>query len=776
MASSTSVNVTNFITVKLNNTNFHLWHEMALGLAENQGLAGHLTGETIIPPKFEAVPEGQTTIEQPKLTKEFQEWHTSDRLLRSWLLSTISEESWPLIVGCETSNAVWNALTDAYAQRSEERRYALRYQLNQLRKKPDQSLNDYLLIFKKVCDDLAAISDKVPDEEKVYSLLTSLGTGYDAFSTTMLKQPRPSYRDLIPQLQSFEIRKQLNEEAAQQYNPMAAYFTKKKDSHSPVRFSSDGRGFQAQGKSTSQQVNNCNQNSINHSQQPRNRQARALPPPPGKRRMTPQERERYKNEICQMCNVQGHVAKICWRLPGPQAEPDIDLISPALANLTLDNSISETEWTADTGATNHMAGKKSVFDTLKLNQDGDGVIVGDGRILPIHGLTSQEAVQCEFSNLGFVVKDRDTGHHRAMGHRRGGLYTINQPATALFSTRFKSCSTEVWHQRLGASEHRSLDAHGAAASDPRADITSGTRNSSLHLDVETHGDCSVAVADEPTPNTATRTHESRVRTSDAIVGGTADQPDLTDALNDVVPVINNSDNRTPPTISPLNYSDDGAHSPIESSSSSSLNDHISTSLPLLSSNSPLFAGTETPIGPAPTDAAISRPRTRSQSGIVKPNPKYALYISHFDSIPLEPKTVKEAISHPGWKAAMEEELAALHHNETWLLVPRDEASHTIGCKWVFKTKLRPDGSLDRLKARLVAKGYNQIDGVDYTETFSPVIRPGTIRLVLSIALTRNWDIRQLDVKNAFLHGKISEDIFMEQPPGMNNSQFPAHPG
>ncbi|KAK3037795.1 hypothetical protein RJ639_030714 [Escallonia herrerae] len=90
--------------------------------------------------------------------------------------------------------------------------------------------------------------------------------------------------------------------------------------------------------------------------------------------------------------------------------------------------------------------------------------------------------------------------------------------------------------------------------------------------------------------------------------------------------------------------------------------------------------------------------------------------------------------------------------------------NVVGCKWVNKTKLWQNGSLERLKARLVAKGFKQIPGVDFLETFSPVIKPATIRIVLTIALARNWDIRQLDVKNAFLHGYLTEPVFMEQPP------------
>ena len=90
-------------------------------------------------------------------------------------------------------------------------------------------------------------------------------------------------------------------------------------------------------------------------------------------------------------------------------------------------------------------------------------------------------------------------------------------------------------------------------------------------------------------------------------------------------------------------------------------------------------------------------------------------------------------------------MIALHHNQTWVLIPRQPKMHVIGSKWVLKPKLKSYGTLDRLKAQLVAKGYHQIDGIDYIDTFFPVIKPSTIRLVLSLALVHHWDIRQLDV-------------------------------
>ncbi|GAU44375.1 hypothetical protein TSUD_243070 [Trifolium subterraneum] len=140
----------------------------------------------------------------------------------------------------------------------------------------------------------------------------------------------------------------------------------------------------------------------------------------------------------------------------------------------------------------------------------------------------------------------------------------------------------------------------------------------------------------------------------------------------------------------------------------------------------------------------------------------------------EPKTYKTALKYSNWQAAMQDEIDALHSNNTWTLVQRPLDANVIGSKWVFRTKLNEDGSIDRFKARLVAKGYTQIPGLDFGETFSPVIKAPTIRIILSLAVHFKWPLKQLDVKNAFLHGTLNERVYMEQPPGFEHPHLPNH--
>jgi len=134
-----------------------------------------------------------------------------------------------------------------------------------------------------------------------------------------------------------------------------------------------------------------------------------------------------------------------------------------------------------------------------------------------------------------------------------------------------------------------------------------------------------------------------------------------------------------------------------------------------------------------------------------------------------PAGIQEALSDPNWTQAINEEMGALLKNNTWTLVPLPEGKKAVGCKLVFSIKHKADGSVERYKARLVAKGYTQTYGVDYQETFSPVAKLSTIRILLSLAANLDWPLHQFDVKNAFLHGELEEEVYMDLPPGYTAS-------
>lgn len=131
----------------------------------------------------------------------------------------------------------------------------------------------------------------------------------------------------------------------------------------------------------------------------------------------------------------------------------------------------------------------------------------------------------------------------------------------------------------------------------------------------------------------------------------------------------------------------------------------------------------------------------------------------------EPQTFAQAGKHIEWLDAMKNEIQALETNNTWELSTLPPGKRDIGCKWVYKIKRHSDGSIERYKARLVAKGYTQMEGLDYHETFAPVVKMSTVRTLLAVATTKNWPLYQLDVNNAFLHGSLDEEVYMTIPPG-----------
>ena len=169
---------------------------------------------------------------------------------------------------------------------------------------------------------------------------------------------------------------------------------------------------------------------------------------------------------------------------------------------------------------------------------------------------------------------------------------------------------------------------------------------------------------------------------------------------------------------------------------------------------------------------ISKPKTYTDGTIRYPLARALL--STTEASLIEPTCFTKAVQIPKWRNTMQTEFNALLSNQTWTLVPSNTANNVVRCKWVFKVKRKADGSLEKYKARLVAKGFHQQAGVDFGETFSPVVKPTTIWTILSIAYSAGWKIQQIDIQNAILYGLLIEEVYMSQPPSFTHPSYPQH--
>ncbi|XP_073137802.1 uncharacterized protein [Henckelia pumila] len=130
-------------------------------------------------------------------------------------------------------------------------------------------------------------------------------------------------------------------------------------------------------------------------------------------------------------------------------------------------------------------------------------------------------------------------------------------------------------------------------------------------------------------------------------------------------------------------------------------------------------------------------------------------------------TIRHACKDSKWVEAMQTEISALEANKTWSLMPLPSGHRSIGCKWVFKIKYHSNGTIERYKARLIAKGFTQREGIDYHETFAPVAKLTTFRCMLALGAIHDWKLHQMDVQNVFLHGDLTEEVYMRLPPGLH---------
>ena len=162
------------------------------------------------------------------------------------------------------------------------------------------------------------------------------------------------------------------------------------------------------------------------------------------------------------------------------------------------------------------------------------------------------------------------------------------------------------------------------------------------------------------------------------------------------------------------------------------------------------------------------PELRRSGRIQRSPDHYGEWVSIASPEVKEPVSVKEALKSPSkakWQRAMEKELESLQTNDVWDLVELPKDRKAVGSKWVFKVKTDAEGCVERHKARLVAQGFSQTFGLDYDETFCPVVRFESVRTVIALAAQHGLQLHQMDVTTAFLNGELQKEVFMKQPEG-----------
>ncbi|KAJ8759578.1 hypothetical protein K2173_007207 [Erythroxylum novogranatense] len=446
----------------------------------------------------------------------------------------------------------------------------------------------------------------------------------------MLKPPRPTYNELVSQLKNLDYIESVASHVAfygQQQNPQNSY------SHRRPRFNSQGHGFQAQ------QTPGQTQNKESSSSQRR-------PLPAGRRRMKPAERECYKNDVCQYCGREGHVAKICWWIP--QDKPNTP--PQALTALTLDNDVIDTDWIADSGASNHMTGNKKLLKQMGNYYGADSIAIGDGTFLSIDGVGSASIKQKNtFTNFEcFVCPCFKTKFVLLQGPRNNNLYILSGISKAYFANRLKTVTADIWHQRLGHPQSSAISGIKHQVSCPYTPEQTGTverrhrviRELGLTMMYHSHIRCHVgrgisiaAVSSqqiltpseqeqgEPqTPPTLSRAADTELL-SPLVAASVIDIVPQTETTPSISSVQENT-----PTTSVTNVLDH--HTPASQrdngeENSEATNVTLQTPVPFPSSS------TEHPVEQLQIEAEHPRHSmvTRSQSGIVKPNPRYALHVS-----------------------------------------------------------------------------------------------------------------------------------------------------
>uniref|UniRef100_A0A2N9J0P4 Cysteine-rich receptor-like protein kinase 10 n=1 Tax=Fagus sylvatica TaxID=28930 RepID=A0A2N9J0P4_FAGSY len=742
-------NFSNYVTVKLDHTNYLMWKFQITGILDAYSLLDHLEDPIPCPSKFLL---GQNGAEIQEVNAAYVQWKSRDKTLFSLLSSTLSPSAISLVMGQTTASGIWKVIHNRYTSISRSSIVNLKHELHSIKKHSD-SVTQYLQKIKEARDKLVSVGVFIDDEEILHIVLQGLPTEYHSFTSAMLtKNEAVKFEELHTLMKTEEDLLKSAVDNSKEIAHMAMAASKNFTSPSNAQFSvhHGGRGrnqtFSHRGRGNgghgrSQYYNGRGNPNSNSNFSPNSPNSQSWNTNQGSR------------PTCQICHKLGHTAIDCYQRMNYAFQgrhPLAKLAAMATATPTPPEP-HQTTWISDTGATDHFTPDIHNLPDNQAYTDPQLVSVGNGHQLPITHIGNSQlrtsnylfnlrkilrvpsmksnllSVQrfcrdnfCSFSFDAhhFQIQDLLTGRPLYKGISKDGLYPI------------RGLSLPSWHSRLSSafSPSRSVSPNSASPVSSKACPQAVCFNASSTA-------CPPAASSNISPHICPPAACHNIS-----------QTNLWHMR------LGHPQTR----LFSITFGLTQSH-------------HHYTASQLLSI---IFYFTH----PAPIPSlpiSSSHPmQTRSKSGIIKK--KSFASSTTINYLQTEPPTYTIASKIPEWREAMASEFAALHRQKTWSLVPSCPDHNIIGCRWVYKIKRNTDGSVSRYKARLVAKGFHQQAGVDFDETFSPVVKPPTVRIILSLAAQNQWSLRQLDVSNAFLHGLLKENVYMTQPIGFIDSAKPSH--
>ncbi|XP_073262717.1 uncharacterized protein [Populus alba] len=725
------------ISMKLTNTNYLYWRMQMKPYLLGQGVFGFVDGSNSCPSPHIPAADGATL----QVSQSFLRWKQQDQLILSALLSSLSMEVLHLVVDCPTSCSVWLTLEQALASTSNSRIMQLHGSLQELRQ-GDDSVTQFLQKAKTLFDELAAAGRPISLTDFNLYIFRGLRGEFKDLVTSLITRADPlPYAYLLSHLLTHEFihkTSHLSMGSAANANqpllptPPSALLSQRCNSAQFGRHR--GRGSW---RSPSHRGNRNNSYRSDFRNPPTN--YNSAPPYGTENRHSSWQgnwQRRGSNSRCQLCNNYGHTAPQCSQLQqrshGPQHS----------ANLAFNNSASAAEWFPDTGANQHVTPDLATLTASEPYNGNDNLHVGDVYLInrmPTSVLDNRSPFDCLFqrpSHLGYRCFDIESHRMYISRHVRfhenvfpfdkseqiaqvpsqthtpspitilpnlnlSPLFTAQNPSPPASASALPLLPTQAPQPPYFPcrSPHASLSNHIVAA--PGCSSVFPV----LQHGVLAHSGRSSGSSSAPLFSaTNSASADSASAASSPLTA--ASSPDSSPGLNLVVDL----------SAYPLHH--DTSVMPPPPASQPVLNRHPM----ILRSRQPKHAHMVSSAASAASTAAISRVLLSPSS---------------------EPVAFSDADKYVAWHDAMCDEIKALRSNHTWSLVPFHPSMNVVGSRWVYRIKRRIDGSIERYKARLVARGFTQQEGIDYSETFSPVIKQATVRLVFSIAVSRNWKIHQL---------------------------------